>query len=161
MSIAGISSASSAQIQAQPPSIRQQEDNAWRQLELGLQSGNQTATQQAYNTLASFGPNNSGPFKDATQAAEFKSLGQSIQAGDLTGAQQEASQIGGQQLAKDFNNYEDDVKTGNPAGGEALSNLTGDFWAIYGSQPQPTPTTTAVAGGASPASGASSVSIQA
>jgi hypothetical protein len=163
MSIAGISSSVLSQAIAQPPSTRQQEDAAWRQLEQGLQSGNQTATQQAYNTLASFGPNNSGPFSDPTQAAEFKSLGQSIQAGDLTGAQQQASQIAGQQLTKDFNRYEKDVQSGNPAGGEALANLKGDTWAVFGSQPQSAvaPATTAITdgGNASPAPG--SISIQA
>ena len=162
MSVAGISSSILSQATAQPPSVRQQEDAAWRQLEQGLQSGNQTATQQAYNTLASFGPNNSGPFSNSTQAAEFKSLGQSIQAGDLTGAQQQASQIAGQQLTKDFNRYEKDVQSGNPAGGQALANLEGDFFAVYGSQPQssaaPVPAT-AGGGNSSPAPG--SVSIQA
>jgi len=163
MSVAGISSSILSQATAQPPAVRQQEDAAWRQLEQGLQSGNQTATQQAYNTLASFGPNNSGPFSNSTQAAEFKSLGQSIQAGDLTGAQQQASQIAGQQLTKDFNRYENDVQTGNPAGGQALADLRGDTWAVNGSQPQSSANLSipAVAGGENPAPAASSVSIQA
>ncbi|HTA23980.1 MAG TPA: hypothetical protein VK763_10630 [Terriglobales bacterium] len=163
MSVAGISSSILSQATAQPPSVRQQEDAAWRQLEQGLQSGNQTATQQAYNTLASFGPNNSGPFSNSTQAAEFKSLGQSIQAGDLTGAQQQASQIAGQQLTKDFNRYEKDVQTGNPAGGQALADLKGDFWAEFGSQPQSSPPspTAAVASEANPVSVGSSISLQA
>jgi hypothetical protein len=164
MSVAGISSSILSQATAQPPSVRQQEDAAWRQLEQGLQSGNQTATQQAYNTLASFGPNSSGPFSNPTQAAEFKSLGQSIQAGDLTGAQRQASQIAGQQLAKDFNRYERDVQSGNPSGGQALANLQGDTWAVTGSQLRSSaaPATAAIADGAgnsSPAPG--SVSIQA
>jgi|SRR5580704_2790480 hypothetical protein len=163
MSVAGISSSILSLATAQPPSIRQQEDAAWRQLEQGLQSGNQTATQQAYNTLASFGPNNSGPFSNPTQAAEFKSLGQSIQAGDLAGAREQASQIAGQQLAKDFNRYEKDVRSGNPAGGQALANLEGDTWAVTGYQPQSSAavTTPAVASGENSAPAASSVSIQA
>jgi hypothetical protein len=140
MSISSISNASSALVQPQPTSRRQQEDVAWRQLQLGLQSGDLAGAQQAYATLAAFGPNNSGPFSNPTQAAEFKSLGQSIQAGDLSGAQQEAGQIAGQQLAKDFNRYEKDVQSGNPAGGEALANLKGDFWAATGLSLQNSPT---------------------
>ena len=161
MSVAGISSSILSQATAQPPSIRQQEDAAWRQLEQGLQSGNQSATQQAYNTLASFGPNSSGPFSNSTQAAEFKSLGQSIQAGDLSGAQQQASQIAGQQLTKDLNRYERDVQSGNPAGGQALANLKGDTWAVNGSVPQSSaaPGSTAVGGEDNTSPG--SVSIQA
>ena len=132
MSVAGISSSVLSQVVAQPPSTRQQEDAAWRQLQQGLQAGDLAGVQQAYTTLTAFGQNNSGPFSNPTQAAEFKSLGQSIQAGDLSGAQQEASQIAGQQLAKDFNRYEKDVQSGNPAGGQALANLKGDYWAVTG-----------------------------
>jgi hypothetical protein len=132
MSISSVSNASSAAVQPQPVSRRQQEDVAWRQLQQGLQTGDLAGVQQAYTTLAAFGQNNSGPFSNPTQAAEFKSLGQSIQAGDLSGAQQEAGQIAGQQLAKDFNRYEKDVQSGNPAGGQALANLKGDYWAVTG-----------------------------
>lgn len=143
MSISSVSNASPAAVQPQPTSRRQQEDVAWRQLQQGLQSGDLAGAQQAYATLAGFGPNNSGPFSNPTQAAEFKSLGQSLQAGDLSGAQQEASQIAGQQLAKDFNRYEKDVQAGNPAGGEALANLKGDYWAVTGQSLQNSPTPSA------------------
>jgi hypothetical protein len=147
MSISAISHASSALVPPQPTvSRRQQEDIAGRQLEQALQAGDQAGASQAYDKLAAFGPNNSGPFTNPTQAAEFQSLGQSIQAGDLAGAQQEANQIGGQQLASDFNIVQNDVQSGNQAGAQqALANLKGDFWAVYGSQPQAAaaPTTTA------------------
>jgi hypothetical protein len=132
MSISSVSNASSAAVQPQPVSRRQQEDVAWRQLQQGLQTGDLAGVQQAYTTLAAFGQNNSGPFSNPTQAAEFKSLGQSIQEGDLSGAKQEAGQIAGQQLAKDLTRYEKDVQSGNPAGGQALANLKGDYWAVTG-----------------------------
>jgi len=81
----------------------------------------------------------------------------------LAGAREQASQIAGQQLAKDFNRYEKDVRSGNPAGGQALANLEGDTWAVTGYQPQSSAavTTPAVASGENSAPAASSVSIQA
>jgi len=158
MSVSGISSASFAQVSPPNLSVRQQEDAAWRQLEQGLQSGNLSAAQQAYNTLASFGPNNSGPFVNTKQAAEFQALGQTLQAGDLSGAQQQASQIAHQQLVKDFTRYQQDSQAGNPAGGQALSNLQGDAWAVFGPN-QPS------AAGAQPNSGtapsANAINLQA
>jgi hypothetical protein len=135
MSVAGISSSSLTQSTLQLPTLgRQQKEDAWRQLEQGLQSGDQAAAQQAYTTLAASGPNNSGPFSNPTRAAEFQSLGQSIEAGDLAGAQQQAGQLGSQQLAADSKLYAKDVQSGNPAAGQALANLKGDFWAVTGQE---------------------------
>jgi hypothetical protein len=140
MSVVGVLSTSLVQTTTQPPvSGRQQKDDTWRQLEQALQSGDQAAAQQAYDTLAASGPNNSGPFSSPKRTAEFESLGQSIQSGDLGGALQQANTIGGQQLNTDFKIYERDAQSGNPAGGQALSNLEGDFWAVTGQQLTPPP----------------------
>lgn len=136
MSVAAVSSPN-LQAPEPPVSQRRAEDVAGRQLMQALESGDLSTAQQAYDTLAAFGPNNSGPFSSPTQAAEFQSLGQAIQSGDLATALQDASTIGQQQLTSDVTVVKHDLQSGDSAGAQqAMTNLSGDFWAMYGWWPQ-------------------------
>jgi hypothetical protein len=87
MSVAAVSNLSSPPTAVSP--YRQEHQDGWA-LENALRSGNLTAAQSAYNALAAFGPNNSGPFKAPELTQQFQALGQAISSGDLASAQQAA-----------------------------------------------------------------------
>jgi hypothetical protein len=160
MSITGISSLSSSQASAPVNSLRSQEDQAGRQLELALQSGDLATAQQAYNTLSAFGPNNSGPFSNPALASQFAAVGQALQSGDLASAQQLTNTLGKNLLTQDFHIAKQDFEKGGAAGAQqAIANLEGDYWAVTG-QGQPVaaaPTSTAT----TPAPPAPAINVQA
>jgi hypothetical protein len=132
MSVSAISSGAAPVVE---PSQRTQEDVAGRQLIQALNSGDLGEAQQAYNTLASFGPNNSGPFTSPALTQEFQTLGQDIQSGNLSAAQQQAQAVGQGQLKLDVNAaLQDYTQGGWSAARQAVANLQGDFWAVYGTQ---------------------------
>jgi hypothetical protein len=136
MSVAGISASAlsqSATQLSQPTSRRQQEDIIGRQFETALQSGDLAGAQQAYNALAAYGPNNSGPFKSPQLAADFQAVGQALQNGDLAGAQQAATTLGNGLLKSDANQVQQKIQQGGLQGAQqAIANLEGDYWAITG-----------------------------
>ncbi|MGH9498842.1 MAG: hypothetical protein ACRD3L_06835 [Terriglobales bacterium] len=114
-------------------SRRFQEDTVGRQLELALQSGDLAGAQQAYNTLAAFGPNHSGPFVNPSLAKQFAALGQALQAGDLGTAQQVNAQLGTDLLKRDLQRVRHDIQQGGLENAQkAISDLKGDYWAITG-----------------------------
>ncbi len=133
MSVSGIASSSLSQQLTGPlmqPTKRQSEDQIGRTLEQDLQNGDLQGAQQAYNQLAAFGPNNSGPFNNPTMKAEFQTLGQDLQAGNLTAAQSDNSSLTTNLLKQDV---QDVVQGGgSQSAATAMANLKGDFWAIYG-----------------------------
>jgi hypothetical protein len=148
MSVAGISSVSfSPYMQgpsgAQGPSgsntttNRQSEDVAARQLIADLEKGDLSGAQQAYNTLASFGPNNSGPWAAGSQMQqEFQQLGQDLSAGNLTGAKGDAKTMAATQLSNDMQIAQQDYKSGDMgAYNQAVENYKGDYWAVFGTTP--------------------------
>jgi len=97
MSVAGISSTSLTQL-VNPQALATARRYYGSQLEQSLNSGDLAGAQQAYNSLATFGPNNSGPFSNPTTAADFAALGQALQSsastgGDLTAARQAFAQL--------------------------------------------------------------------
>jgi hypothetical protein len=120
------------------PSRRQSEDQIGRQLEQDLKNGDLQGAQQAYAQLAAFGPNNSGPFTDPTLKAEFQTLGQDLQAGNMTNAQADNKTLTTGLIQKDIQTVMQDSTNGqspNPQGlANALANLKGDYWAVYGQQ---------------------------
>lgn len=136
MSISAVSNASSVFISPQSTARRQQEDAAGRQLEQALQSGDLAAATQAYDKLAAFGPNNSGPFVDPSLASQFAALGQDLQAGNLGAAQQGIAQLGTNLLQHDAQIVQRDYRNGNlQAAQQAVTNLEGDYWAVTGQRP--------------------------
>jgi hypothetical protein len=139
MSVNGISANSFVPFQTAPmvqPSRRQSEDQIARQMEQALQNGDLTGAEQAYQQLAAFGPNNSGPFKDASRQAEFQALGQDLQNGDLAAAQSDNSTLTASLLKHDVQVAMKDLKAGDTQGyNAAMTNLKGDYWAVYGQQP--------------------------
>ncbi|MFZ0285323.1 MAG: hypothetical protein WAL32_08830 [Terriglobales bacterium] len=140
MSVSGIASTALSQLGAGPmmqPTRRQSEDQIGRQLEQDLQNGDLTGAQQAYYQLAAFGPNNSGPFAAGTQmSTEFQQLGQDLQAGNLSAAQQDNTTITTNLLQQDEKAVQQSQDNANQQGlGNALANLKGDYWAIYGQMP--------------------------
>jgi hypothetical protein len=159
MSITGISSLSSSQPSSPVTSLRSQEDQAGRQLEVALQSGDLASAQQAYNALGAFGPNNSGPFSNPALANQFAAVGQALQAGDLATAQQLTNTLGKNLLNQDFHIAKQDFDKGGAAGAQqAIANLEGDYWAVTGqgrpvAAPTPAPT--------SPATPAPAINVQA
>jgi hypothetical protein len=160
MSIASISSLNSSQLPSQTTSLRQQEDQAGRQLEQAIQSGDLAGAQQAYNALAAFGPNNSGPFSNPKLASQFAAVGQALQAGDLGAAQTAINTLGKNLLKQDIQIVRQDFKAGGEAGAQqAIANLEGDYWAVTG-QGQPVGASpSATAASATPA--ASAINLQA
>lgn len=145
MSVAGVSSVVSPYIQgpqsgpsSPTPNSRRAEDAAARQLIADLEKGDLADAQQAYNTLASFGPNNSGPWAAGSQMqSEFQQLGQDLSSGNLTAAQGDAKTLAGDQIANDVQVAKQDYESGNMAAyNQAVQNYTGDYWAIFGSLPQ-------------------------
>lgn len=137
--------------QSPPPAItrRHGEDYYGRQLEQALQSGDLAGAQQAYDKLATFGPNNSGPFRSPVLRDEFQALGQAIQSGDLTGAQQAVKTLGSDLLKQDMQAAIRDFRAGGWSNAQqAIANLRGDYWAVNGN-PLPQPSQGAPAGGGS------------
>jgi hypothetical protein len=138
MSVSGISSVAFSQFGTPPvpQSKRQEEDNVGRQLEEALQSGNLSQAQQAYNMLAAFGPNQSGPFSQPQMQAEFQTLGADLQSGNLSAAQTDNSTLATNLLTSDVQTARQDRQNGNSqAYQNAMSNLQGDYWAVYGQTP--------------------------
>ena len=129
---------------------RQAEDAAARQLVVDLKKGDLADAQKAYNTLASFGPNNSGPWAAGSQMqGEFQQLGQDLASGNLSGARSDAENLGANQLKNDMQAIQQ--SSGDTAGlQQALKNYQGDFWAIFGTMPQSQPP---VIGGGAPDNG--------
>lgn len=141
MSVSGIASSSFPQLGSGPliqPNRRQSEDQIGRQLEQDLKNGDLQGAQQAYYQLAAFGQNNSGPFTDPTLKAEFQTLGQDLQAGNMTAAQSDNKTLTTGLIQKDIQAVTQDSKNGNspnPQGlANAIANLKGDYWAVYGQQ---------------------------
>jgi hypothetical protein len=141
MSVNGIGSTSllSGTYQLIQPSKRQSEDSIGRTLEQDLQNGDLQGAQQAYNQLAAFGPNNSGPFNDPTLKADFQALGQDLQAGNLSAAQTANSAMTSGLISRDeaaVARASSGSNTGNPGAlAAAMANLKGDYWAVYGQDP--------------------------
>lgn len=169
MSVAGISSAvppagsGSPLPPTQTQATRQAEDQAAYQLFQDLRSGNASAAEQDYATLSSFGQNNSGPWTDPKMAAAFQTVGQDIQSGDLSGALSTMQGLGARQIQIDQAIAQKDNASGNIAAyQQAMANLQGDTWAIYGN-----PNSEPPVGGGGPTAGSapsgsgSAVSVQA
>jgi hypothetical protein len=138
MSVSGIASSFlSGTYQVIQPSKRQSEDQIGRTLEQDLQNGDLQGAQQAYYQLAAFGPNNSGPFNDPTLKAEFQTLGQDLQAGNLSAAQSDNSTMTSNLIQKDEAAVaRASSSPQNPnALATAMANLKGDYWAVYGQNP--------------------------
>jgi hypothetical protein len=139
MSVSGIASSSllSGTYQVIQPSKRQSEDQIGRTLEQDLQNGDLQGAQQAYYQLAAFGPNNSGPFNDPTLKADFQALGQDLQAGNLSAAQTDNSKMTSGLISKDeaaISQASSSPQNPN-ALATAIANLKGDYWAVYGQNP--------------------------
>jgi hypothetical protein len=133
MSVASISSLNSSPLLSQPNSLRSREDQAGRQLEQAIQSGDLAGAQQAYNTLSAFGPNNSGPFSSPALSSQFAAVGQALQAGDLGAAKQAVDTLGKNLLKHDLQIVRQDFKASGAAGAQqAIANLEGDYWAVTG-----------------------------
>jgi hypothetical protein len=159
MSVTSISSINPSQ--PPPISLRSQEDQAGRQLELALQSGDLAGAQQAYNKLAAFGPNNSGPFVNAALAKQFAVVGQALQAGDLGAAQQATAQLGTGLLKRDLKIARQEYKDGGWQGAQkAIANLEGDYWAVTG-KGLPISSPPKVAAATGPAQAAPAINVQA
>ncbi len=67
--------------------------NLFQQLATALQSGNLTAAQQAYSSLASSLQNSSSAQSSNPLSADFTALGQALQSGNLSAAQQAFSNL--------------------------------------------------------------------
>lgn len=161
MSIASISSLNSSQLPSQTISLRFREDQAGRQLEQALQSGDLAGAQQAYNALSAFGPNNSGPFTDPALASQFAAVGQALQAGDLGAAQQAINTLGKNLLKHDIQIVRQDYKAGDASGAQkAIANLEGDYWAVTG-QGQPITASPSAAATTSTTQAAPAINVQA
>jgi hypothetical protein len=161
MSISPISNATSAAATTSPLSLRQQEDVVGRQVEQALQSGDLAGATQAYNKLAAFGPNNSGPFTSPALKQDFAALGQALQAGDLGAAQQAVTTLGNGLLSNDYQIAQRDYKAGGLQGAQqAISNLEGDYWAVTG-QGNPVPVDQNLAATTSADQSAPAVNLQA
>jgi len=90
MSVAAVSSNVSSPLIGPVANPYHQEHQDGFALEQALRSGDLGAAQTAYNALAAFGPNNSGPFVAPKLVQDFQALGQAISSGDLASAQQAA-----------------------------------------------------------------------
>lgn len=147
MSVAGISGVNmspyvpgpSASTQGPSNSMtnRQSEDVAARQLIADLEKGDLSGAQQAYNMLASFGANNSGPWAAGSQMQqEFQQLGQDLSSGNLSGAKSDAKTLATDQLSNDMQVARQDYKAGDMAAyNQAVENYKGDYWAVFGAMP--------------------------
>jgi hypothetical protein len=139
MSVSGITSTSFTQLGTSPlnqPKTRQAEDAIGRQLEQDLQNGDLAGAEQAYKQLASYGPNNSGPFADPTLKADFQALGQDLQSGNLAAAQSDNSTLTTGLLNKDVQAVMQAAHGSSaqdtPTMKAAMANLLGDYWAVTG-----------------------------
>lgn len=143
MSVAGISTVSPYTPQGPSGSnsgtTRVKEDQAAHQLIQDLENGDLKGAEQAYNTLSSFGPNNSGPWGNGQMQNDFLALGQDLQSGNLSGAKSEMKTLAGNQLQADMNALEQGQSTNNPNYQQALANYQSDYWAVFGSMPQSSP----------------------
>lgn len=139
MSVTGISSPI---YQLDPSSMtgkmsrRQTEDALGRQLEQALQNGDLAAAQQAYQKLAAFGTDNSGPFNTSKLQAEFQTLGLDLNKGDLASAQNDAANLGNDVVKHDVQMLHSAYSGGSPTQVQnALANLKNDYWAVFGTMP--------------------------
>ena len=145
MSVAGISSALPAATGTSgTPAVkatRQAEDQAANQLIQDLRSGNLNAAEQDYATLSGMGPNDSGPWSGPETSAAFQKLGQDLQSGDLSGARSTMTALASHQLQQDKAAVQQDYLSGNMAAyQQAMANLKGDTWAVYGAEQGQGPT---------------------
>lgn len=147
MSVSAISNVNNTVNPEPVTSRRQQEDIAGRQILEALGANDLITAQQAYNTLAAFGPNNSGPFKSPVLTQQFQALGQAIQSGDLAGAKQAAAALGKNLLKQDLSQAQKAFGSeGWPGARQSVENLVGDYWAVTGRKlqlPKQPPTSTA------------------
>lgn len=143
MSVSGISSTALPQFGTPviQPTRRQTEDQIGRELEQALQDGDLNGAEQAYQQLAAFGPNNSGPFSDPTMKSEFQALGQDLQNGNLSAAQSDNTALTTNLLRQDVASVVRASHSSNASSAQdqtalqtALANLKGDYWAVYGQQ---------------------------
>ena len=133
MSVSAISTTAVQSSEPQISSRRLQEDKAGRQLLQALNSGDLSAAQQAYDTLASYGPTSSGPFRSSALNQQFQTLGQDIQSGNLSAAQQAAQSLGKNLLQQDLSQARKAYEgSGWPGAENSVANLAGDFWAVTG-----------------------------
>lgn len=122
MSVAAISSNLASPPTSASP-YRQEHLDAW-DVERALQSGDLTAAQTAYNALAAFGPNNSGPFTAPKEVQEFQALGQAINSGDLASAQQAALTL--RRTVFKFEQHPTPAPVGpTPSGGDTAAAASG------------------------------------
>jgi hypothetical protein len=141
MSVAGISTVS-PYMPPQGPSgsnsgtTRVKEDQAASQLIQDLENGDLKGAEQAYNTLSSFGPNNSGPWGSGQMQNDFLALGQDLQSGNLSGAKSEMKTLAGNQLKADMTAVEQDQAGNSPNYQQAIANYQSDYWAVFGTAPQ-------------------------
>lgn len=145
MSVAGISSSvmfvggpSNSGPTANKTNVRQEEDAAARELITDLQKGDIADAQNAYNSLAAFGANNSGPWAQGSEMQQnFAKLGQDLASGNLTGARHDARTLAATQLQNDLQA----VQVGGNASSisQAMQNYQSDYWAIFGKMPQDNP----------------------
>jgi len=145
MSVAGISSIMQVSPYLQGPQsnpslggTRLAEDNAARELIVDLQKGDLADAQKAYNNLAAFGANNSGPWAAGSQMqSEFKQLGQDLASGNLSGARSDATTLATNQLQHDMKALNQNYSSSDSAAfQQAVKNYQGDYWAIFGTNPQ-------------------------
>ena len=145
MSVAGISSNMIAPYplggspNAANPTLgnnRQAEDNYAHTLIADLEKGDLSGAQQAYNALAAFGPNNSGPWAQGSQMqGEFQQLGKDLASGNLSGAKSDAHTLAANQLQHDMQAIKQNYKGDSAAFSQAVQNYKGDYWAIFGQMP--------------------------
>jgi hypothetical protein len=133
MSVTGVSLPPAGAGSPVPPvqSLRQEKDNGVHQLMQDLSSGNASAAEQDYTTLSSLGSN--GLFSNAKLNSEFQTVGQDIQGGNLSGALSTMQTLGSQQIQYDQAVAQQANASGNIAAyQQAMANLQGDNWAVYG-----------------------------
>jgi hypothetical protein len=155
MSVAGIGSnvmfVSGNSPTSNQTSTRKSEDAAARELITDLQKGDMSDAENAYNTLASFGANNSGPWAQGSQMQQsFQQLGQDLASGNLAGARTDAKGLAANQLQNDMQAVNQAGSGNSSALSQAIQNYQSDYWAIFGQTPQSNPLT---AGGGAAASG--------
>lgn len=118
-------------------STRKSEDAAARELITDLQKGDLSDAENAYNTLASFGANNSGPWAQGSQMQQsFQQLGQDLASGNLNGARTDAKGLAVNQLQNDMQAVNQASGGSSSALSAAMQNYQSDFWAIFGQTPQ-------------------------
>ena len=124
--------------------------NLFQQLATALQSGNLTAAQQAYSSLASSLQNSSSAQSSNPLSADFTALGQALQSGNLSAAQQAFSNL--QQAAvQQFGGVEGHHHHHGGGGAEVQSSLSTDAApdSIFTSPSSSTSSTSSTDSGAS------------